>query len=150
MRKRTQELTDEQWSRIKPLLPPETRKPKGGRRRADDRLVLEGILWVARTGARWRDLPDKYPSPATCWRRLKKWEEEGVWVEIWRAFLSQLDQRGLLDWEETFMDGSFVPAKKGAQESVRPSGVRERSGWWWSMARVFLWEASLNLPRQRK
>jgi transposase len=150
MRKRDRMLTDQQWNRIEPLLPPETPRPKGGRRRADDRLVLEGILWVARTGARWRDLPDTYPSPSTCWRRLRNWEEEGVWVGIWRAFLSQLDQRGLIDWEETFMDGSFAPAKKGARESEKPNGVRERSGWWWSMARVFLWEASSSLPRRRK
>lgn len=77
-------------------------------------LVFEGILWVLRTGARWKDLPDRYPSPATCWRRLRDWEEAGVWLALWRAFLSTLDTRGRLAWEETFADGSLAPAKKGA------------------------------------
>jgi len=59
------------------------------------------------------DLPDRYPSPSTCWRRLRLWEDQGVWVDVWRNFLSMLDEKGLLDWKEAFIDGSFAPAKKG-------------------------------------
>jgi transposase len=136
-------LRDEQWEHIKPLLPKMRSK---GRPWADNRQVLEGILWVLKTGARWRDLPKEYPSAATCWRRLRTWEERGVWLEIWRAFLRELDERGKLDWSESFLDGSFASAKKGASESEKPSAERERSGWWWSTARVFLWE--VNLPAQ--
>jgi transposase len=110
----------------------------GGRPPADDRQVLEGILWILRSGARWCDLPEEFPSPSTCWRRLRDWEEQEVWLEIWRAFLSELNERQQLKWSESFMDGSFAPAKKGATESEKPSGVRVRSGWWWSTARVFL------------
>jgi len=55
------ELTDAQWARIARLIPKPTAKPKGGRPRADDRAVMEGILWVLRSGARWRDMPDRYP-----------------------------------------------------------------------------------------
>jgi transposase len=76
-------------------------------------LVLEGILWVLITGARWKDLPERYPHPSTCWRRLKEWLETGVLIEMWRAFLSTLDANGVLDWEEAFIDASFFPAKKG-------------------------------------
>ncbi len=65
---------------IQPLLPP---GGKQGRPRSDDRLVLEGILWVLRSGARWRDLPERYPSDSTCWRRLRDWEQEDVWLNIW-------------------------------------------------------------------
>ncbi|MBI4833819.1 MAG: transposase [Planctomycetes bacterium] len=61
-------LTDKQWVATKPLLPKLKSK---GRPCKNNREVLEGILWVLRTGARWKDLPDKYPSPSTCWRRLK-------------------------------------------------------------------------------
>src|ERR1700680_4586029 len=86
------------------------------------------------------------PSPATCWRRLRDWEEQGVWLTIWRAFLAELNQREQLDWSELFLDGSFAPAKKGARKSEKPSGARARSGWWWSTARVFLWESSFHLP----
>jgi transposase len=143
-------LTDKQWSRIGPLLPRLPRGSKGGRPWADERAVLDGILWVLKTGARWRDLPAEYPSPSTCWRRLKLWDEQGTWLRIWRAFLSELDMKGRLRWEETFMDGTFYPAKKGAPKSEKPSGGRARSAWWWSTARVFLWECPLPRPHQRK
>ena len=143
-------LTDKQWSRIGPLLPQLPRGSKGGRPWADERAVLDGILWVLKTGARWRDLPAEYPSPSTCWRRLKLWDEQGIWLRIWRAFLGELDLKGRLRWEETFMDGTFYPAKKGAPKSEKPSGARARSAWWWSTARVFLWECPLPRPHQRK
>jgi len=61
-----------------------------------------------------------------------------------------LDEDGLLDWEEAFIDGSFAPAKKGALVLERPKKVKERSGWWWSTAKVFLWEAPLPRHRQQK
>jgi transposase len=140
-------LSDEQWARLEPLLP-KTRSR--GRPWADNRQVLEGILWVLKTGARWRDLPKEYPSPSTCWRRLRQWEEQGVWLKIWRQFLSELDQRGKLDWSEAFLDGSFVPAKKGASALAKPSGAKARSGWWWSTAKVFLWETDWSRPAREK
>ncbi len=140
-------LSEEQWQRIAPLLPKHTSR---GRPWADNRRVLEGILWVLKTGARWRDLPPEYPSASTCWRRLKQWEEKEVWLKVWRRFLSELDQRGRLDWSESFLDGSFAPAKKGASASAKPSGAKARSGWWWSTARVFLWEANWSRPVRAK
>ena len=149
MAKYTRFINDEQWKKIEPLLP----KPKTGRVGrpcADNREVLEGILWILRTGARWKDLPKRYPSASTCWRRLSRWEEEGVWLKVWRKFLGDLDEQTLLDWEEAFIDGSFAPAKKGAPVLGKPKRARERSGWWWSTARVFLWEASLPRHRPRK
>ena len=65
---------------------------------------------------------------------------------VWRTFLGELDEQGRIDWEETFADGSFAPAKKGATASEKPNAERVRSGWWWQAARVFLWE--FNLPRR--
>src|SRR5687767_14476920 len=103
-------LSDAQWAKIDPLLP---KLKSRGRGWADSREVLEGILWILRSGARWKDLPDEYPSYSTCWRRLRRWEEDGTWERVWRAFLAELDQNGWLDWEETFADGSFASAKKG-------------------------------------
>ncbi len=143
-------LTDAQWTKIRPHLPKGKARPRGGRPTAPDRATLEGILWVLRTGARWKDLPTQYPSPSTCWRRLRDWEEKGVWLKLWRAFLTQLDQRGKLDWEETFADGSFAAAKKGATVSAKPAKERAQSGWWWEAARVFLWEYTSTRPPRRK
>lgn len=145
---KNRELTDAQWHRIERLLPKEVPSPRGGRRRIDDREVLEGILWVLRSGARWKDLPSEYPSATTCWRRLQEWEDAGVWLAIWRAFLSELDEEGQLDWHEVFADGTFAPAKKGVPRSERPNAERVRSLWWWQTARVCLSES--NLPRRRR
>ena len=143
-------LTQAQWEKIEPLLPTPTKSRRGGRPWADNRKVLEGILWVLRTGAPWADLPGQYPSPSTCWRRLKLWEEQDVWLDAWRAFLAQLDAKGQIDWSEAFADGSFAPAKKGANVSAQPRGARARSGWWWSTAKVFLWETTWTVRPRRK
>jgi transposase len=134
--------------KLEPLLPMMSPGKKCGRPWRNNRQVLEGILWVLKTGARWRDLPERYPSPSTCWRRLRLWEEMDIWLDIWRALLSQLDEQQYLQWEETFADGSFAPAKKGGSASGRPKKAKEQSGWWWSTARVFLWEAHLLRPRR--
>src|SRR5713101_6468269 len=115
-------LTDAQWEKIQPLLPKRPKRPRGGRPRADDRKVLEGILWILRSGARWQDLPEEFPHPSTCWRRLRDWEEQEVWLQIWRAFLSGLNERQRLDWSESFLDGSFAPAKKGLWSRKNQAG----------------------------
>lgn len=72
-------LRDEEWAIIRNLLPrPGVKKTKKGRPRYENREVLEGILWVLKTGARWRDLPKEYPSYQTCHRRFQEWLKGGV------------------------------------------------------------------------
>jgi transposase len=107
-------LTDEQWGVLEPLLPKQ--KPGRGRPRADDRRTLNGILFVLKTGCAWADMPSEYGSPVTCWRRLNSWAEDGTWDRIWRTLLGQLDAQGKLEWAQAFLDGSFIPAKKGGLE----------------------------------
>jgi transposase len=116
-----EELRDEQWERIAPLLP---QRQLRGRPRADDRRTMNGILWILRSGARWRDLPTKYGSRSTCHRRLKEWQEQGVWEQIRLKLLSTLDTQAKLDWSQAFLDGSFVPGKKGARISPWLEGQR--------------------------
>ena len=143
-------VSDAQWNKIEPLLPAPKRKRRG-RPPKSNRVVFEAILWILRSGARWRDLPSDFGvSSSVCWKRLQQWEAQDVWLQMWRAFLSELDERGRLDWSESFMDGSFAPAKKGTLPSEKPSDARARSGWWWSTAKVFLWEASWRAPRRPK
>ncbi len=105
-------LTDRQWAFIQPLLPPPA---PTGRPRADDRRTVEGILHMLITGCRWQDLPREYGAPTTVWRRLRRWGEGGVWACICRAALPVLDGQGKLDWSVAFLDGSFVPAKRGGE-----------------------------------
>jgi transposase len=128
-------LTKQQWEAIRVHLPQLKVSRWGGRPRVEDRRCLEGILWILWTGAPWSELPRRYGSPSTCWRRLKQWEESGVLLKLWRAFLAQLHDQQKLRWDECFVDGSFVPAKKGGPKSAPPNGARARSGWFWSMAR---------------
>ena len=108
------ELTDEQWSRIAPHLPEPRKSPKGGRTPRPNRACFEGLLWVLRTGARWKDVPDCFPSGSTCWRRLRDWDEVGAWEAAWHAFIAELGERDRTLWEVVFADAMFVPAKKGA------------------------------------
>jgi transposase len=110
----TEHFTNEQWDVIKPFLPPPART---GRPRADDRRTLEGILFDLRSGCRWKDMPRQYGAPVTAWRRLQTWQKRGVWEELWRIVLSALDAAGEIDWETVYLDGSFAPAKRGAQQS---------------------------------
>ena len=106
-------LSDAQWEHVRQVLPPVKPSRKGGRPRADDRRCFEGILWILWTGAPWSELPRRYGSPTTCWRRLRQWEESGVLLALWRALLAQLNDRQNLLGDECFVDGSFAPAKRG-------------------------------------
>jgi transposase len=130
MKKPAELLSEKQWKILEPLFPePNRRKDGRGRPPTTNRQCLQGILWVLRTGARWRDLPAPYPDGSTCWRRLRSWEEQGVWLKAWQKLLSMLDQRRLLDWEEAFLDATFVTAKKGARQSAKRVAGKVRSAW---------------------
>jgi transposase len=111
------DISDVQWAVIAPLIPKQKRGH--GRKRNDDRRPLNGILFVLNTGCTWADVPRVYGSPATCWRRFCTWSKDGTWEHIWRALLTQLDAQGKLDWTRAFLDGSFVPAKKGDLGSAK-------------------------------
>jgi transposase len=97
MKKRQKLLTDEPWELIEALFPRPMQRPgKRGRPPAENRACFEGILWVLQTGAAWCFLADEFPSPSTCWPRLQQRQEQGVWLDSWRALLSVLDEKGLL------------------------------------------------------
>jgi transposase len=81
-------LTKQPWEAIRVHLPKSKVSPRGGRPRVDERRCFEGLLWILWTGAPWSELPRRYGSPSTCWRRLKAGEETGVLLKLWRAFLA--------------------------------------------------------------
>jgi len=121
-------VSDELWELIEPLLPPEPPKPKGGRPRIDDRAALTGIVFVLKSGIPWEMLPQEMGcgSGSPCWRRLRDWQEAGVWEELHRVLLDRLGEAERIDWERASLDSASVSAKRGDKEPARIRRIRER------------------------
>ncbi len=114
-------LSDEQWDAIEYYLPPINHD---GRPRSDDRKVINGILYVLKTGCQWPALPKEYGVHySTCCRRLKRWEEDGVWHRIIKA----LQEANAFDLAEVALDTAHVQAKKGGRKLVKPERERQLS-----------------------
>jgi len=119
-------LDDTDWKRIKDIFPVKAVRPKGGRPRVDSRRVFEALIWFARAGCPWEYMPKNFPSWSTCRRRLIEWEEEGVFAKVHQHLLALLDEQGKLRLDETFLDGTFVPSKKGAHVPAKQGSGRVR------------------------
>jgi transposase len=145
------ELTDKQWTRLEPIiLQSVCKKDSRGRKPRDPREVLNGILWVLRTGAPWKDLPDRYPPHQTCHRRFQQWTKAGVFRRIIEELAADLQERGGIDIREAFIDGSFVPAKKGAMRSVGQNGAKGAGSWQLRTLPVFLSPPALKVLRRMR
>ena len=114
-------VTDDLWAAIEPLLPRERPKPKGGRPWLPDRAALTGILFVLRSGLPWEMLPSDMGcgSGMSCWRRLRDWQEAGVWAALHKALLERLQAAGRIDWRRAALDSASIAAKRGARKSDR-------------------------------
>ena len=145
------ELTDKQWDVIEPLLPKSKSKPGArGRPAVNKRNVFNGILWILRTGAQWRELPKKYPPYQTCHRYFQRWSKLGILAKLLRQLARDLIERGKLDIDEGFIDGSFSSAKKGVLELVKQSAAKGPRSWQSQTALVFLSPYSLQALRRTK
>ena len=113
MTSRRYEITDEEWERVKELLPPEqTGKP--GRPSSDNRTALNGILWIDRTGAPWEDLPERYGAKSTVYDRFRKWTEQGIFEKIFDALSSDADMQDIsIDSTSSKVHQHAAGAKKG-------------------------------------
>src|SRR5215831_11530372 len=116
-------VTNAQWAVIPPLLPPERPKPKGGRPRIGDRAALTGILFVLKSGIPWEMLPQEMGcgSGMTRWRRLRDWQQAGVWKRLHQALLQRLQDAGQIDWERASLDSASVPAPGGEPTGKDPT-----------------------------
>ena len=145
------ELSEAQWERILPILPSDQRLAgRAGRPRVPNRVVLGGILWILRTGAPWKDLPETYGSYQTAHRRFQQWVEDGTLEEILLVLLADLEQRGGIDLSECFVDASFASAEKGVLELARQSAARGARSWQSRTARVFLSPYAVGVLRRTR
>ena len=100
------ELSDAQWERIAPLLPGKLSDP--GRTGADNRLFLNGVLWVLRSGAHWRDLPERYGKWKSLHKRFTRWAKAGVWERVFASLIKDRDNKYLM------LDSTLVRAHQQA------------------------------------
>lgn len=121
------DLTNAQWARLEPLLPPQ--KPKTGRINQPHRRVINGILWILRTGSPWGDLPRRYGKSQTVSSRFYRWRKNGVWQRTFAELRAQADQDQELDWDIHFVDSTVVRAHqhaagaKGGTQNRNPSAA---------------------------
>jgi len=119
-------VPEELWEAVEPLLPRRRKHTKGGRPRVSDRSALAGIVFVLRHGCRWRDVPRALgASGVSCWRRLREWQQAGVWARAHRTLLQWLGDLDAIDLERASLDSTSVRAKKGATPParIRPIGA---------------------------
>ena len=117
---RRYELTDEEWLRIEPLLPPEN-TGKQGRPRKDNRIIMNGIVWLARSGAPWRVLPERYGSWKTVYSRFRKWIDDGILDNIFRILSLEAEL------EELSIDASIIQAPQHSA-GAKKGGLQMKSG----------------------
>jgi transposase len=113
------DLTNAQWERLQPLLPPP--KPKIGRPAVAHRRILNGMLWILRTGAPWRDLPERYGPWRTVASRFYRWRKAGVFQQILDTLQQQADATGHVNWVLHYVDSTIVRAHQhaaGAKKGV--------------------------------
>ena len=105
------ELTDKQWEAIQKHLPPHA---STGRPRSNDRVILNGIIYVLIAGCRWDEMPKRYGDDSTANRRLNKWQQNGIWKNILSDAIKSAHKSGKLNLEKISVDSSSIAAKKGA------------------------------------
>lgn len=132
------DLSDAQWEILDPLIPDFPRRKDGrGRPPRDRREVLNGILYILRTGAPWADLPERYPPYQTCHRRFQHWVKSGVMRGVLEALAEDLRARWIRPAGSLYRR-DIQSRKKGALESAKPSGARGPGSWQSQTAMVFL------------
>ena len=113
------ELSDEQWERVEGLLPGRPGDP--GRSGDDNRLFLEAVLWIARTGAPWRDLPERFGESNSVFQRFNRWAKKGVWQQVFDAL-----QDPDLEW--VMLDATIIRAHIHAAGARKKTEIRSLAG----------------------
>jgi len=112
-------LRDDQWLRLEPMLPGKVSDP--GRSGDNNRLFIEAVLWVARTGSPWRDLPAQFGLWNSVYTRFARWSNKGIWQKVFAELAKDAD------YEEVFLDGTIVRAHQHSAGAAKKKG-RKRLG----------------------
>lgn len=112
-------LPDDLWAELQPLLPPEKALGTPGRPPVPYRKVLDGILYVLRTGAQWKSVPKEFGSGSTCHKRFQEWERRGVFEKLWQKLLARYDDLRGIQWQFQSLDSVTVKAPLGGRRRVR-------------------------------
>lgn len=124
------EITDEQWVLLRGLMPTQGR----GGQWLDHRTMLNGMLWVLRSGAPWRDLPPRYGNFKSVNARFNLWRRDGTFDRILKALQVRLDRQGKIDWDLWLVDGSNIRASRAAagarKKSTKPTGTSPTTTRW--------------------
>src|SRR5438552_7269990 len=126
------DLTDPEWERLEGKLP--SSQGKGGGQYKHHRRVINGILWVLRTGAPWRDMPERYGKWKTCHDRLLRWRRQGIWEQVLQALPGEAEAVGAVVWTVVSIDGTSVRAHQhaaGARHTpaqAEPPAAAEKGG----------------------
>lgn len=133
------DISDLQWELIQSILKSPLKKTDArGRPRQDIRSVANGILWICRTGAQWKDMPERYPPYQTCHRYLQTWVRSGTWDKVLWSLARDLKDRGKIDITECFIDGTFASAKKGGFILEKLKKAKGQRSWQSQTLLVFL------------
>ena len=121
-------VTDDLWGVIEPLIPKHVPSPKGGAPPIPERDAFTGILFVLKTGIPWEYLPQEMGCGCgmTCWRRLRDWQQAGVWDRLHRVLLAKLRGANQIDWSRAVVDSASVRAVGGAKKPARTPPIAAR------------------------
>lgn len=121
-------VPDDLWAEIEPLLPKPGPKKKPGRPRVPDRVALNGILYVLRTGCQWKAVPKEFSSGSTCHLRFSQWVKAGVFAKLWAILVERYDELKGIDWQWQALDSATVKAPLGGEETGPNPTDRGKSG----------------------
>ncbi len=119
------DLTEKQWQVLEPHLPD---NPKRGHTYCEHRKVINGIVWRLKTGAPWRDIPERYGPWQTCWDRFTRWERSGDWQRILQMLQAHADAAGDIDWDGAALDSSHIKAHRSATGARKQAAIGEKRG----------------------
>lgn len=110
---------DDLWAQMEPLIPPRPDRSRGGRPPANDRQLFDGMFYILRTGAAWREMPPEYGPWTTVYDRFREWRDAQVFERLWAKCLHYYEAKYGLQWDWQSGDGTYVRSPLGGKKTAR-------------------------------